>query len=55
MDWLLQNWQTVAALAIVALTMALFAIRMIRPRKKAGCGGGCGCATKPVSGLARKE
>lgn len=55
MDWILQNWQTIAALGVVALTLAIFAFRMIRPPKKSGCGGGCDCAGEPAGGLARKE
>jgi hypothetical protein len=38
-----ENWQSVAAIAVVILTAAVFAWRLAR-RKKPGCGGGCGCA-----------
>ena len=45
MNWLLENWQTIAALAIVGLTVVLFTRRLLRPRRKGHCGGGCDCAT----------
>ena len=46
MSWLAQNWQTVAALVVVALTLALFARRLLRGRGKSGCGGDCECDAK---------
>ena len=50
MNWLLENWQTVAALAIVAVVIAIFAIGLARPKGKSGCGGGCDCAgNRPTS------
>ena len=42
MNWLLQNWQTMVAMAIVALTVALF-VRRLMGGRKSGCGEGCGC------------
>ena len=44
MDWLLQNWQTVTALAVVGGTIAIFAVKLLRPRKSRSCGGDCGCS-----------
>lgn len=44
MNWLLQNWQTVAALAVVGATLAVFAVRLLRPGKRSNCGGDCGCS-----------
>ncbi len=43
------NWQTPAALAVVAITVALFVVRWVRRRKGngRGCGGGCDCPVKP--------
>lgn len=38
--------QSIAALAIVLLTLGIFVWRAFRV-KKAGCGGGCGCPMKP--------
>jgi hypothetical protein len=36
------DWQTYAAAAIVAITLAIFVFRMNRRKKgKPGCGGGC--------------
>jgi hypothetical protein len=40
------EWQSLAAAGIVILTMAIFLVRMLRPRPKDGCGHGCGCGKK---------
>lgn len=41
--------QTYAALAIVAVTALTFLVTILKRRKQAGCGGGCGCpTTKPL-------
>ena len=48
MPWLLQNWQTVAALGVVALTACLFLRRLLR-RGRASCGGGCECPAKKAA------
>lgn len=45
-----ENWQSIAALAVVLVTAALFIVRAARKRKKTGCGGGCGCAPRPPVG-----
>jgi hypothetical protein len=38
------EFQSVAALGIVALTLLAFAVRAWRQRRRpAGCGGGCAC------------
>lgn len=38
------DWQSIAALAVVLVTITLFIIRSARQRrKKPGCGGSCGC------------
>ena len=37
------DWQTLAATAIVVLTLVIFLARLARPRRKAGCGHDCGC------------
>ena len=49
MDWLAQNWQTVAALGVVGATLVVFAVRILRPKKAPGCGEGCGCGKKAAS------
>ncbi len=36
------DWQSWAALVVVAVTACTFLARSLR-RKKGGCGGGCGC------------
>ncbi len=44
----LQDWQTWAALGLVALTLGLFTRAILRSRKgkSTGCGGGCHCTVK---------
>ncbi|MBJ7257371.1 MAG: FeoB-associated Cys-rich membrane protein [Akkermansiaceae bacterium] len=37
------DWQTAISTSIVFLTVMIFLIRMIRSKKKSGCGHGCGC------------
>lgn len=37
------DWQTLTAVAIVGITLAIFLIRTLRPKKKSGCGHDCGC------------
>ncbi len=48
MDWFLHHWQTIVAFAIVAFPVAIFALRLTRPKKKSGCGGGCDCEGKKL-------
>ena len=46
------NWQTPAAIAVVVLTLIVFAIQIVRSKRtRAGgnCGGGCNCDVKPES------
>jgi hypothetical protein len=40
------EWQTLAAGAVVAITVLVFLIRLSRPRKSGGCGGNCGCGKR---------
>jgi hypothetical protein len=42
------EWQTWAALAVLAMTLGLFARALLRSRKNrsSGCGGGCHCTVK---------
>ncbi len=37
------DWQTLTAAAIVIITLTIFLVRFIRPKKKSGCGKDCGC------------
>lgn len=37
------DWQTITAAAVVAATLTIFLVRLTRPKKKGGCGHGCGC------------
>jgi hypothetical protein len=39
-----ENWQSIAAIAVVLITEVLFAMRATKRRKKPGCCGGCVCA-----------
>ena len=41
-----QDWQSLAALAVVGITALTFLIRSLRRKKGGGCGS-CGCSTKP--------
>lgn len=41
------EWQTVVALAIVALTATIFLVRLAKPKSKGSCGHDCGCGKKP--------
>lgn len=45
MTWLLQHWQTITALTIVGVTIAVFILRALRS-KKSSCGHNCGCGIK---------
>jgi len=41
------DWQTITALACVLGTLAVFAYRIVRPRKNSSsCGKGCGCGVE---------
>ncbi|MBI4663499.1 MAG: hypothetical protein HY735_32255 [Verrucomicrobia bacterium] len=49
------NWQSWTALAVVAITAAIMAYRVL-VRKKTGCGEGCGCdASDKKSRLSRSK
>jgi hypothetical protein len=37
------HWQTLLALGIVSITLVIFTVRLLTPKKKSGCGKGCGC------------
>ncbi len=39
------DWQTIAALVVVALAAGLLLRSYLRKRKNPGCGSGCGCPT----------
>ncbi len=38
-----ENWQSIAAIAVIIVTVVLFTVRAAKRRKKPGCGGSCGC------------
>lgn len=40
------EWQTVAALGIIAATVTIFLVRLAKPKSKGGCGHDCGCGKK---------
>jgi hypothetical protein len=42
MNWLAENWQSLAAPAVVAATAGVFMVRLLR-RPKKSCGGSCNC------------
>jgi FeoB-associated Cys-rich membrane protein len=37
------DWQTLTAVGIVGITLVIFLVRILRPKKKSGCGHDCGC------------
>lgn len=37
------NWQSIAAIAIVLITIVIFVVKASNNRGKPGCGGSCGC------------
>ena len=41
------DWQTYIAAGIVVITLAIFAVRLTRPKKRGDCGHDCGCGKKP--------
>jgi hypothetical protein len=42
----IMDWQSIIAAGIVVVTLTIFLVRMARPRRKSGCGHGCGCEEK---------
>ncbi len=42
------KFQSIAALAVVALAVIWLIVRAVRLRQKPGCGGGCGCPTEKL-------
>jgi len=42
------SFQTIAALVVVAITVALLIARVVAKRKKPGCGGDCGCPSQEL-------
>jgi hypothetical protein len=39
--------QTYIAAGIVIVTLVVFLVRLVRPKRKGGCGHHCGCGKKP--------
>jgi hypothetical protein len=42
------DFQTIAALVIVAITATWLIVRTVAKRRKPGCGGDCGCPTQEL-------
>ena len=42
------DFQTIAALVVVAATVTWFVVRAIAKRGKGGCGGSCACPTEKL-------
>jgi hypothetical protein len=40
------DWQGLAAIGVVVLTLVVFLFRLARQGPKSGCGGRCGCRMK---------
>lgn len=49
MIWIQEHWQTIAALAVVGVTVLLF-LRNLLGREKTSCGGQCECPTRAMGG-----
>jgi hypothetical protein len=43
----MDHWQSIAAIGIVTITLLVFVICLVRPKKRGGCGHDCGCGKKP--------
>jgi len=50
----MQDWQTPAALFVVALTAVLMVRGVWKKRRKPGCGGDCGCAADDLKARLKK-
>jgi hypothetical protein len=42
------DFQTIAAIVVVAITATWMIVRAMRKRSKPGCGGDCGCPTQEL-------
>ena len=42
------DFQTIAALVVVAITATWLVVRAVSKRRKPGCGGGCACPTQEL-------
>ena len=42
------DFQTIAALVVVGITLTLLIARIIAKRRNPGCGGGCACPTQEL-------
>ncbi|MEO8614540.1 MAG: hypothetical protein ABI600_05315 [Luteolibacter sp.] len=40
------DWQTLTAAGIVLVTLTIFLIRLLKPKKNTACGHDCGCGKK---------
>jgi hypothetical protein len=49
------DWQTIVALVIVGVTLAVFLIGYARTKKRGGCGHNCGCDHETTFHRVRKR
>jgi hypothetical protein len=49
------DFQTIAALVVVAITAAWMIARALSKRRKPGCGGGCACPSQEKNWKKREE
>ena len=49
------SFQTIAALAIVAVAVAWLLWRTLSKRNKPGCGGGCGCPASEIKATLKSK
>ena len=47
------EFQTIAALVVVALAATGLIVRTLLKRRKPGCGGGCGCPSSEIKSKLR--
>ncbi len=55
MDWLMNNWGTLAVGLVVAAVVALIIINYVRKKKKGQSTCGCGCADCPMKHKCHEE
>jgi hypothetical protein len=48
------HFQTILALAVVAVAAGWLVLGAVSKKKKPGCGGGCGCATDDFKAKLKK-
>ncbi len=55
LNWLKENWTTLAVVLALVLITALIIVKMIRDRRTGRSSCGCGCSTCPMSGSCQRK